>query len=228
MTDASSSSGLQHWVLDSFKLVADTHRQVQGIQDKARQAVKARYKSPEDLTAFIENKGTPVYVLQGLKGLLAQCAFKLMGFDAGFVAPPNPNEPLTWHAQIRYGLLGVLLIGLYDRHPGCVFDHGVFVMPRAVFTVGYLAHQLHHWFACQAGLPGYDSASQREFRTFMVTHKGVVGAEAASMTEAQIMSLRHAIHREVEALQFIKSVTEEIFRPDRQARQITDGGIAHA
>lgn len=207
-------------IVDSFKFVAETQRQVQAVASKARAAVKAFYRNPDDLAIFIEKQGTPVYALKGgFRGLFIRLCLFFYGYDPGFI-PPSQNGRFSVK---RYEALRKVLLHFCGERPGCNFDKGVFVLPQKLFTVGYIAHQFHHWLACLAGLPGYSAAEQEEFRQFMINRKGVVGPEVEKMSEAQIVNLRHAIHREIEALKFIKDVTEEIFRPARQARYLNNG-----
>ncbi len=207
-------------IMDTFKLVAETQRQVQAVTNRARAAVKAFYRNPDDLAIFIEKQGTPVYALAGgLRGFGIRLCLFFFGYEPGFVPPPRNDQ----FSVRRYESLCKVLLHFCGERPGCNFDKGVFVLPKKLFTVGYIAHQLHHWLACLAGLPGYNAVEQEEFRQFMVNRKGVVGPEVENMSEAQIVSLRNAIHREIEALKFIKDVTEEIFRPARQARYLNNG-----
>jgi hypothetical protein len=206
-------------IMDTFKLVAETRRQAEDVTEKAKVAVKAHYKNPDDLAAFIEKQGTPVYVISGLKGFLVRFMVFALGYEPGFIAPPV-TDPLS---AKRYNSLKKILAAYDETKNDFSFDKGVFVLPKALYTVGYIAHQLHHWLAFLAGLPGYSTKEQEEFRRFMVERKGQLGPEVERMTLDQLAGLRNAIHREIEALKFIKSVTEEIFRPARQARNLSNG-----
>ncbi len=208
-------------IIDTFNFVADTQRQVRDITSRAKEMVKKHYQNPDDLALFIESQGTPVFLLRGgINGFAVRLALFFFGFDPGFIPPPDPGDAAS---KKRYEALLQMVHTFLHVRPTDRFDKGMFVLPKPMFTVGYVAHQMHHWLSCLAGLPGYNAVEQEEFRKFMVEHNGIVGPEVEKMTETQIASLRHAIHREIEALKFIKEVTEEIFRPLRQSKNITQG-----
>ncbi len=213
-------------ILDTFKLVAETQQQISHVTKRAQKAVKTRYKSPEELVLFIEEQKTPVYQITGFKGLALRLAMMGLGYESGFISPPNKNIKNT-DACKQYQNLCKIVVFLFGKKPDCSFQKGLFLLPKPLYTVGFIAHQLHHWLAFLAGLPGYSAEEQEEFRYFMGPCKGVVGPNVETMSIEQIESLRNAIHREVEALKFIKNVTDEIFRPLRQSKNIT-GGIANA
>jgi len=208
-------------LLDSVNLVAATRKQVDKVTSQAEKAIKAHYQDPFKLVTFIQEKGTPVYVLPaGLRSFILRLAIFALGVELGFVPPPENDHRF---GQQRYHLLQKLLIKGYGPKPGLTFNHGVFILPTRLFNVGFIAHQLHHWLACMAGLPGYGEDAQAEYKKFMTRYGGVVGPDHDSMSEEEIVNLRNAIHREIEALAFLKNVTEELFRPLRQARNIHSG-----
>ncbi len=218
--DNSAYSGQTNPILDSFKLVAETQQQIDDVTEKAKKVVKSRYKSPEELVLFIEEQKTPVYQMRGFKALLLRIAMMGLAYDSGFITPPASNNK---EACKRYKNLCKLVVWLLGEKPACSFKKGLFLLPKPLYTVGFIAHQLHHWLAFLAGLPGYTAGEQEEYRQFMGPCKGVIGPELESMTEEQIEGLRNAIHREIEALKFIKNVTDEIFRPLRQGKNLSNG-----
>ncbi len=208
-------------ILDTFKLVAETQQQIEQVTKQAREAVKTHYHSPEELVTFIEEQGTPVYLVTGWKGLLLRLVMMGLSYDSGFIAPPSPKS--NPQALKRYINLCKSIVFLFGTKQTFSFKKGVFILPKPLYTVGFIAHQLHHWLAFLAGLPGYNELEQEEFRLFMGERNGVVGSEVYQMNEKQIEGLRNAIHREIEALKFIKAITNEIFRPARQAKYLSDG-----
>jgi hypothetical protein len=202
--------------MDTFKLVAEVHRQIEEVNQRAKVVVKKFYRNADDLAAFIEQRSTPVYVIQG--GLLAKLTICALGFEPGFI--PKPDKPAMLK---RYRTL-TRLLAFQGIKPGCSFDYGVFVVTKELYTVGYLAHQLHHWLSCRAGLPGYNDESQKQYQKFWNEHNGIIGPEIEKMTAHEIISLKNAVDRDLEALKFIRQVTDEIFVPAQQGRNFAQGG----
>lgn len=205
-------------VSDSFKLVAEARRQAIAIAETARDAVKNFYRDPHDLAAFIERHGTPVIVVPN--ALFGNFCLWLLGFEPGFI-PPCPGR--------RYRLLQKVLSfqfhqqGNQGKKPGCHDEHGVFVLTRPLFTVGFLSHQLHHWLAYRSGLAGYTPRSQELYKKFWSERNGVIGPEVYDMTLDDMAALKSAISRDLEALVFLKAVASEILIPAKQAGRIARG-----
>lgn len=208
-------------LLDCVSIMAGTKRQVDKVTGQAKKAVAEHYKDPFKLADFIESKGTPVYVMPaGFKSLFVRFCLFFIGVELGFVAPARHSDDPT---HLKLDIVEKLLTKVFSEKPNTSFIHGVFILPTKLFSVGFIAHQLHHWLACMAGLPGYDDAAQAEYKKFMTKYGGMVTAEHNNMSEEEITNLRSAIHREIEALQFLKNITDELFRPMRQARSINSG-----
>lgn len=208
--------------VDTFRLVAETRRQVNEVAESAREAIQAFYTDPELLAEFIERHGTPVYVLR--VGFLATFILRALGFEPGFIPPGQ---------ELRFNRLKRLL-AFYDRFcPGRnrsdvnrVDRHGVFVLTRPLFTVGFLTHQLHHWLAFRSGMAGYCERAQRLYKKFWVENQGQIGREVYKMSAEDILALKAAINRDMEALRFLKAMADEVLIPAKQARRIPGGNAS--
>jgi hypothetical protein len=206
--------GGHHSPFDIFKRVAHVQHTVSSIGTTAKDMVKHHYRDPEALIAIIEAQHTPVYLLNGPKAALIPIVLGVMGFQPGYLPPMPENK--RYRALLR-------LLAHVEPKPGCRFDHGLFVLTPSMTRVGYLAHQLHHWLACKSGLPGYGELDQQLYKVFWEKHQGVIGAEIETMSVDQIVSLKHAINRDMEALRFIREVMEEILVPANQAGKLSTG-----
>lgn len=206
--------------VDTFKLVAETHKQVSAVAASARDAIKAHYTNPELLADFIQRHQTPVYVFHG--NLLHSFCLWMLGFEPGFIPPQSGLR-----YQLLQRFLGMQtqfhLKGSQVRPSSCHFNHGVFVLTRPLFTVGFISHQLHHWLAFRSGMKGYSDRSQQLYRQFWTRNQGRIGQEAYKMKAEDIRALKAAINRDLEALQFLKEIADEILIPAKQARRISKG-----
>lgn len=198
-------------VIDTFKLIAETRKQAKAISESARDAVKAFYRSPDSLASFIERHQTPVYMLKGR--LICGLVLAVLGFEPGFI-PPTEGR--------RYRILERLL-RMYNRKAHCEFTHGVFVLTQPLFTVGFISHQLHHWLAFRSGMAGYNDRSQQLYHKFWNEQNGIIGQEVYHMKVEDMVALKAAINRDLEALLFLKEVANEVLIPAKQARRISHG-----
>lgn len=195
--------------LDTFKLVAETQKQVAQVTGHALEMVKQYYKKPEELAACIEKQGTPVYVVR--KGFIIHWLLFFLGFEPGFI-------PAT--VQKRYQFL----LRFLEKKSGCTFENGLFIMTKPLFTVGFIAHQLHHWIAFCSGLPGYAEKDQALYRNFWEKKHGVITtADAEQMSADEIIRLKNAINRDLEAMKFMKQLINELFAPANQAGSLSKG-----
>lgn len=206
--------------IDTFRLVAETHRQAREIAESARETVRHFYREPRQLAIFIERHQTPVYVLQN--ALFANFCLWALGFEPGFIPPSSSKRYRLLMRLLKCALLQPLL-GRHSEKHHCHFEHGVFVVPPSLFTVGYLSHQLHHWLAFRSGMQGYEERAQQLYRKFWNEQNGELGPEVMEMSAGDALALKAAINRDLEALQFLRDVASEILIPARQAKQFTQG-----
>ncbi len=211
-----------HPVVDTFRLVAETRQQAEQIANSARCAVRAFYRNPADLATFIERLNTPVYVVHN--ALLSNFVLWLLGFEPGFI-PPVSGKRYQWLQQFLkfQANLSSHLKGYQGDKTNCRFDHGVFVLTRPLFTVGFLSHQLHHWLAFRSGMRGYSERSQTLYKKFWNEQQGLLGAEVYDMSVEDMQALKAAINRDLEALLFLKNIANEILIPAKQAKRMPFG-----
>lgn len=202
---------------DTFKRVAETRQQVNQVAASAREAIEAFYTDPQGLVTLIERYGTPVYILKA--GILSKLMLKALGFEPGFILPDSTPR-FIWLKRLlgwQDGLFATDKALLRD------FTHGVFVVPQALFNMGFLSHQLHHWLAFRSGMDGYCERARRLYKKFWVENQGQIGQDVYKMDVDDILALKAAINRDLEALQFLKAISDEVLIPARQARRIAHG-----
>lgn len=202
---------------DTFKLVAETRRQVSQVAESAREAIEAFYTEPHLLAEFIERHGTPVYALKC--SIVANFILKTLGFEPGFILPDSSCR-FNWLKRI---LTFYDQIFTQEKIITRDFKNGLFVIPCPLFTVGFLSHQLHHWLAFRSGMNGYCERARRLYKKFWTENRGQIGSEVYKMDVEDIIALKAAINRDLEALKFLKGIADEILIPARQARRISSG-----
>ena len=192
------------WGQDGFKKLAHIHSQVFKVTQQSEALIKAHGQSVEQLLAFIQAEGTPVVILDST--WLAVLCFIFLGWDPGFLAASQ---------RPRFKLLCVLLgrFGLLNK-PEEALRSGLFLLTPAVLNMGFVSHQVHHWQACHAQLPGYSDRALDLYKTFWQRNHGrVSAAQADPMTLEELKALRSAMQRDQEALGFLSKLMSEWIAP---------------
>lgn len=208
---------------DIFNLVSETRKQVTEVTASARDAIKSYYSDPALLATFIETHQTPVYLCRN--NLLTTALLWAFGFEPGFI-PPSKDRRYHWLFQWLQLQSRFNQKEKQGDKTNCHERHGLFVLTRPLFTVGFISHQLHHWLAYRAGMQGYSEHSQRLYREFWNKHRGRLGPNVHKMKPDEMMALKEAINRDLEALQFLKHIAQEVLIPAKQARRIPGGNAS--
>ncbi len=207
------NTGMSDPVVDTFRLVAENRRQLELVNQRAGSVIKQFYRSPEDLCAFIERKGTPVYKLNSKIAWFF--ISKILGYQPGFI-PADTGK--RFQLLTRY--LGQMQSKANENNTNLSLEHGVFLVNEAMFTVGFLTHQLHHWLACRSGMAGYDNQTQELYQAFWSEHQGQISSKLLELPPEELKALREAINRDLEALKFLKQIVNEVLDPAHQGKQI--------
>ncbi len=217
---------------DSFRPMTAVYQEASDLSLQALNAVKSADLDPEELARFIARHGTTVHSLSGnvvVRGLIA-----LLGFQPGFIPAVE-----TTRFRLLKSLLPVLSLlpggrkfqassrSVEEQFPSISTD-GLFIVTRNLFTISFFTHQLHHWLACRSGQSGYDERAQALYREFWNRHDGNVPPDIEAMGFEDVIALKAAINRELEALEFLKMIAREVLAPTRQARQFSSARRASA
>lgn len=209
---------------DTFNLIAESRKQVEEVANAAKEAIQANCTEPAQLAAFMESHQTPIFVLN--HAMLGSMALMALGFELGFI-PPGEGK--------RYQMLQKLLMAQAkrlsaqpagDEALANQLPQGVIVLTQPLCTLGYMSHQLHHWLAFRAGMQGYSDRSQQLYRQFWQKQNGQLGREVYKMSGEDILALKAAINRDMEALRFLRAITCEVFIPAQQARRLAQGSTS--
>jgi hypothetical protein len=194
-------------ISDSIRFLGESQSaESQRLALQAREALQEAKLDPEKLASLIEGRQTPVYCLKS--GLLPRFALMLLRISPGFLPFP---------AGIRGKLLRLALY-FWAKRPAQLPDqletsstHGLFILTPSLFSTGFMAYQLHHWLAFQAGLGGYCEKAQRLYERFWTESKGILTSESIQDWEEQdLLALRAAIRQEMSALEFFRALIHDV------------------
>ena len=205
---------------DGFKATASQAEQAEAVAAEARAFIKEHHTNLPSLLLAIQATGTPVVVVTGLQAGAIQLGLLSLGLSIGFIPPDNSD---------RYERLIKLIEGHCANQLSDTihWEHGVFLLVPGLLNIHYVAHQLHHWLSCKAGLKGYDWKEQKAFREFQTRYKGTFTAAVDKRGVGFLKALQHPLRREIESIAFVKTVTEEILSPAFEGQRHKQTGTAY-
>jgi hypothetical protein len=188
---------------DGFKKFAHLDHQVKDVSAKTKALVKAHGHSVEALLNCVIQQGTPVVIVTNM--VVAIICFIVLGFESGYC--PYANRPMFKALCKVLHLTGQLA-------PNHNMTHGLFLLTPPVLNIGFLSHQLHHWVAANADLPGYTQAARHLYRRFYQQAKGRLSvATMNTLSLDELKSLKSAIQRDREALECLGQMLAEWVSP---------------
>jgi hypothetical protein len=206
---------------DGFKATASQAEQAEAVAAEARAFIKAHHGNLPSLLLAIQATGTPVIVVTGLQAGAVQLGLMSMGLSVGYISPDGDSERYEKLVKLIQGHCGEQLPDDPD------WDDGVFVLVPGLLNIHYVAHQLHHWLSCKAGLDGYYWDQQKAFREFQTRYKGTFTQAVDKRGPDFLRALQHPLRREIDTIAFVKSVTEEILSPAFEGQRQKQTGTAY-
>lgn len=157
----------------------------------------------EKLLEWLEQKGVVVHCLEKGTTLAATAALTSLGYQPGFIPPSESNT-------FKF-LVGTL--GFMGQDVNRARQHGVMLLTPNLNKIGFTVHQVYHWMAYKAGLPGYSDKAQHLFRRYFDKDAMTTLPAALELPIEQLVQLRHAVRREINALLFVREVSSEMLAP---------------
>lgn len=162
----------------------------------AKKILKKYLKNPEELLNFVEKKGTAVIKAPHIEKVL-----HLLGHDEGFIYPMKGTKALFLSLAINLFAPGKIKIS--KKTPI------MFVVRNGPINIYSLAHQFYHWVAYVKGLPGYEEETITSFKN--IWSPNFDAEKAPMMNVDEILALKEAIARDIEAINFVKELSREYF-----------------
>ena len=136
-----------------------------------------------------------------------------VGETEGFIAPIRGFKALYLIFMINL-LSKTKLKYSFETKPMFVMDS----LPKHFYL---LAHQVHHWMAYSKGLPGYEETTTDNFKNIWSPNFGEKDIEKMSVDE--ILALKDAITRDIEAINFVKEISQELICSKRSLNKLKAG-----
>lgn len=168
-------------------LSSKTEQNKKKVNDEVKDIVTKNLKTPNSLLDYIEENGTKVYRVPYAKKLLI-----LTGEQEGFITPAKG--------------INALVLNLVLNHQFAFKTEPMFVFGTEQINIYNMAHQFHKWYSYKTGLPGFDEAAQEKFKKIFDYE---IDANVELLSYEEILSLKEAIHRDIEAIDFVIKLAKE-------------------
>lgn len=208
MNSVKSCSGLSHSTskiyvnsTETLKLTSQTEKNKSRLDLAVKEIVKKNIKTPHKLLEYIKKSGTPVYKIKNADTILNS-----IGEEEGFITP---------HKGFKAFYLNLILNGeiSFKTKP-------MFVLRDLPLNIYSMAHQFHKWYGYKMGLPGFDEDTQLKFKKIW---KYANKSEAERLSLNEILSLKEAIERDVEAIDFVINLSKSNDGAKNSLKKIVNG-----
>jgi len=168
-------------------LNSKTEQNKKKVNDEVKEIVTKNLKTPNALLAYIEENGTKVFRVPYAKKLLI-----LVGEQEGFITPTTG--------------INAFVLNLILNHKFAFKTEPMFVLGTGQINIYNMAHQFHKWYGYKTGLPGFDEAAQEKFKKIFDYE---IDANVELLSYEEILSLKEAIHMDIEAIDFVIKLAKE-------------------
>lgn len=196
---------------ETLQLNSVTKLKVAEVNKNAKILFKELIAKPEELFKYIESKGALVVQAPNMDKALV-----FIGEKEGFIPPLNGFKAffLTTVVNILTKANTNLKIG-FNTPP-------IIAVKNQQPNFYYLAYQFHHLLSYINELPGYEDKTNENFKSILL-NPNFGNNEIKQMTIDEILSLKEAIARDIEAIKFVKEVTRELIGIKNGAERLKNG-----
>lgn len=182
------------------------------VIENAKSVFKEHLNEPEKIFDYIKSEGTPVFKLTKAHTMLW-----FVGQEEGFIPPQKGFNALALSCLIKFFAKEEIKVGFETS--------GMFVFRDTVLSPYFLAYHLYHWMAYSKNLSGYDEKTAKQFKNIFVLEKDITARKNLSIDE--ILSLREAIAREVDAIDMVVQLAKEVSGAKKASDKLKkDGDIS--
>ncbi|MDD3419310.1 MAG: hypothetical protein PHE78_01780 [Candidatus Gastranaerophilales bacterium] len=177
--------------------------------EQAKSIFKENLKDPSKIFDYIKEHKTPVYLVPK-----ANKALWFVGEEEGFITPKKGISALFL----------CLLINVFSKEkiPFTFKTPAMFVVRTYELSAYFLAYQLYHWMAYSRNLSGYDPKTVKNFKNIFNLENDALARRRLSIEE--ILSLREAIARDIEAIDMVKQLALEISGQKKASDKLKEQG----
>ncbi len=188
-------------------LNAETELKKLELDEKVKKIVKEKLNNPEALLSFINDSGTDVFRIDNANFLL-----KLIGEEEGFITPAKGFKAVFINLVVNYLVYKNIVISAKSNE--------MFILRPLPVDIYYMIHQFHKWYSFKIGLPGFKDKEQQNFKKIFKTLKQ---EDISKLSLGEIIALKEAIARDVEAIDFVVNLSKEYDASKKLLKKLKSG-----
>lgn len=193
----------------SVEITTQTNKNKVKLENDLNTILTKYQNDPEKLLGFIERSGTKVYKIK-----FADKILKLINCEEGFIS--NIEGIKALYLNIIVSFLAKEKINFsFKTEP-------IFVLRDLSLDCYCMIQQFHKWYAMKLNLPGFDAESQNNFNKFLNSND----ADVKELSIEEILGLKEAIARDVEAINFIVDLAKSTAGSKNALKKMTTGGAS--
>lgn len=191
----------------SLELNSLTDKNKSKLQLDVKSILKKYSNNPDKLLEFVKRSGTKVYRLP-----LANSILKIINHEEGFLGETSGIKALYLN----------IVIPLIAKEPVqfSLKSAPMFVLRNSTLDNYCTIQQFHKWYAMKLKLPGFNAEAQNNFQKYMNSDN----ADINSLSVEEILDLKEAIARDVEAINFIVDLAKATAGSKNALQKMTAGG----
>ncbi len=191
---------------EELTISANSNKKEQKVSEAAYNILQKYKNQPKMILKFMETKGTKIILAPCLLPLL-----KLLGYEEGFIPK---------HQGIKALILNIAIIVTQQEKMKLACEvPDLFLVCRKDLSLYFMAYQFHHWLSYKHKLPGYDYKTLYLFRSTFSNKN----ANMSVLSINQILSLKDAIDRDKQALDFVRKFVREQVGAKQRLNSILQG-----
>jgi len=191
----------------SLTLNTKTGKNKTKLEHDVKTILKKYENKPDKLIEFIKRSGTKVY-----KFKFADKILKLINCEEGFVSSTSGFKALYLNV--------IIPIFAKEKINFSFKSEAIFVLRDLPLDNYTTIQQFHKWYAMKLNLPGFNEEAQNNFQKFLNSSD----SDIKSLSVEEILDLKEAIARDVEAINFIVDLAKSTTGSKNALKKMTTGG----
>ena len=190
---------------ESLSISSKTNMAADEVTKTAYNILKKYKEQPALILEYIRENGTKIVTASALKPVIS-----FLGYEEGFIPK---------HTGIKAFILNLFISKtLKEKINFSMTMQDTFLICSKDLSLYFLAYNFHHWLSYKNNLPGYDYQTLCLFKSTMKTN-----ANLSVLNINQILSIKDAIDRDKQALDFVTNFVREQVGAKERLQKILNG-----
>lgn len=191
----------------SLKLTMKTEENKAKLKGEIEAILRKYGNNADKLLEYVSEHGTPVYRISKAKYLLKQ-----IKYEDGFIGKTCGIKAL--YINFIVGIFAQKKLNISTKAPE------MFIIEKCEPDIYHTLQQFYKWYSMKLNLPGFDEESQQNFQKFLKAGKDT---EIKKLSVDEILGLKEAIARDVEAINFVIDLAKSTVGAKQAMERLQNG-----